>query len=126
MNHSNPAPFLFLAMVPMALSLQLFYHYLFDVRLGATAVEFVIFKRFVVWAIPRDEITRFDKLSFLETAFAGFCFPSRPFGPYVLLHRDRGFFWRVIVTPRDADEFCNAFRAEWGSANRSVTTSQTT
>jgi len=76
MNHSNPAPFLFLGMVPMALSLQLFYHYLFDVRLGATAVEFVIFKRFVVWAIPRDEITRFDKLSFFGDCLRWLLFPE--------------------------------------------------
>jgi hypothetical protein len=98
---------------------QLFYQYLFDVRLGATAVEFVVFKRFVVGAIPRDQINRFDKLSFWETAFSGgLGLWSRPFGPYVLLHRDRGFLRRIIVTPRDPDEFCNAFRVQWASEQK--------
>lgn len=120
MNHPNPAPLIFLAMIPMGVvlfgGLQLFSHYLCEVRLGAAAVEFVILKRFVVWAIPRDEIMRFDKISFWEAAFTwAINLVNRPFGPYVLLHRDRGIFRKVIVTPRDADAFCNAFREQWAT-----------
>jgi hypothetical protein len=123
MNHSNPAPLIFLAMVPMAVVLfggmQLFSHYLFEVRLGAAAVEFVILKRFVVWAIPRDEIIRFDKVSFWEGAFTpAFKAVNRPFGQYVLLHRDRGLIRRIIVSPKDADDFCNAFRLQWASPDK--------
>jgi hypothetical protein len=127
MSHSNPAPLIFLAMIPMGLVLfggmQLFSHYVFEVRLGAAAVEFVLLKRFVVWAIPRDEITRFDRISFWEVGFTcAFRLVNRPLGPYVLLHRDRGIFRKYIVSPRDADAFCNAFREQWASAHRSVTT----
>jgi hypothetical protein len=68
MDHSNPAPVIFLAAISMALVLNFLYPYLCDVRLGATNVEFVMFKSIVVWAIPRDEIIRFDKVSFLEGA----------------------------------------------------------
>src|ERR1700743_3699652 len=114
MNHSNPAPLLFLAMIPMAAvffgGLQLFSHYLFEVRLGVAAVEFVILKRFVVWAIPRDEIVRFDRS--IWGGFGAFKLVNRPLGPFVVIHRDRGIFRKFIVTPRDADEFCNAFRTQ--------------
>jgi hypothetical protein len=120
MDHSNPAPVLFLAAVPMALVLNVLYPYLCDVRLGATDVEIVALKRIVVWAIPRDEIIRFDKVSFLEGAFA-FHIPTRLFGQRVLLTRDRGLIRRISVTPRDAEQFCNAFREQWASANESAT-----
>ena len=126
MNTSSPGLIFLLVAIATSVaffsSCQLLFHYLFDVRLGATAVEFVILKRFAVWAIPRDEIIRFDKVSFWEAAFSwGFNLVSRPFGPYVLLHRDRGLIRRVIVTPRDAEEFCNAFRLQWASADGSAT-----
>jgi hypothetical protein len=116
MNNSTTVSLIFLSFIPMGVIVfggwQLFSHYLFEVRLGAAAVEIVIFKRFVAFAIPFDEITRFDKLSFWEAAFSwGFNLVSRPFGPYVLLYRTRGFFRRVIVTPSDADAFCNALIA---------------
>jgi hypothetical protein len=120
MDHSNPAPVIFLAAIPMALVLNFLYPYLCDVRLGATDVEFVMFKSIVVWAIPRDEIIRFDKVSFLEGAFA-FHILSRIFGQGVLLTRDRGLIRRIVVTPKDAEGFCNAFRAQWALANGSVT-----
>jgi hypothetical protein len=120
MDHSNPAPVIFLAAIPMALVLNFLYPYLCDVRLGATDVEFVMFKSIVVWAIPRDEIIRFDKVSFLEGAFA-FHIPSRLFGQRVLLTRDRGFIRRITVTPSDVEQFCNAFREQWASEHESAT-----
>src|ERR1700722_8769079 len=113
MDHSNPAPVIFLAAIPMALVLNFLYPYLCDVRLGATDVEFVALKRIVVWAIPRDQIIRFDKLSFWEASFTGFHIPTRLFGQRVLLTRDRGLIRRISVTPRDAEQFCNAFREQW-------------
>ena len=118
MNNSTTASLIFLALIPMGVivfgGLQLFSRHLFEIRLGAAAVEVVLFKRFVAFAIPFDEITRFDKVSFWEAAFSwGFNLVSRPFGPYVLLYRARGIFRRVIVTPSDADEFCNALIAHW-------------
>jgi hypothetical protein len=117
MNHSNPAPLIFLAMIPMAEvffgGMQLFSHYFFEVRLGAAAVEFVILKRFVIWAIPRDEIARFDRS--IWGGFGAVNLVNRPFGPFVVIHRDRGIFREFVVTPRDADEFCNAFRTQWAA-----------
>jgi hypothetical protein len=104
-------------------SWQLLSHYLVDVRLGGTAVEIVIFKRFVALAIPYDEITRFDKLSFWESLFsAPFHLINRPFGTYVLLHRDGGLLRRLLVSPSDADEFCDALKARWASTDGSTTT----
>ena len=35
---------------------QFFFQYLYDVKLGAEAVEIVIFKRFVIHSIPYEEI----------------------------------------------------------------------
>jgi hypothetical protein len=117
MNNSTTASLIFLAFIPVGVIVwfggsQLFSHYLVEVRLGAAAVEIVIFKRFVAFTIPFDEITIF--FSFWEAAFSrSFNLVSRPFGPYVLLYRTRGFFRRVIVTPSDADEFCDALIAHW-------------
>jgi hypothetical protein len=112
-------PLLFLAFLAMAAIVlgcwQLFCHYLYDVKLGAAAVEIVIFKRFVTFAIPYDEITRFDKVSFWQAAFsAPFHLVNRPFGTHVLLHRTGGFFRRILVSPSHADEFCNALLRNWG------------
>jgi hypothetical protein len=114
MSHQSTALVIFLALLPVGAILvgcvQLFSHYLYDVRLGMDAVEFVLFKRFVTCTIPYGEITTFDKISLWQTAGWNLNLANRPLGPFVLLHRTRGFFRRVVVTPRNADEFCNALR----------------
>jgi hypothetical protein len=85
---------------------QLFYHYLYDVRLGATAVEIAVFKRFVIFSVPYEEIAAAEKLSFVEAAFTfSLGLLNRPFGGRVLLHRNRGFFRRILVTPSRSEEF---------------------
>jgi hypothetical protein len=120
MSNQTTSLLILLALLSMAAAVfggqQLFCHYLFDVRLGSAAVEIVIFKRFVTFAIPYDEITRFDKVSFWEAAFSwGFNLVNRPFGTYVLLHRTRGFFRRIVVSPSRPDEFCDALIAHWNA-----------
>jgi hypothetical protein len=74
--------------------------------LGAAAVEIVIFKRFVVFSIPYEEITAVETVSFIEAAFSfSLGWVNRPFGGRLLLHRKRGLFRRVLVTPSRPEEF---------------------
>jgi hypothetical protein len=88
---------------------QLFCHYFYDVKLGAAAVEIVIFKRFVVFSVPYKEIARFERVSFVQAIFSfALGLVNRPFGEYILLHRTRGFFRRILVTPGRSDEFYKA------------------
>jgi hypothetical protein len=88
---------------------QLFFQYVYDVRLGAAAVEIVIFKRFVVFSIPYEEIAACERISVLKAIFSfSFGLVNRPFTGFVLIHRRRGFFWRrILVTPNCPNEFCN-------------------
>lgn len=108
MSHQSTALVIFLTLLPLGAILvgcaQTFSHYLYDVRLGMDAVEFVLFKRFVTCTIPYGEITTFDKISLWQTAGWNLNLANRPLGPFVLL-RTRGFFRGVVVTPRNADEF---------------------
>lgn len=85
---------------------QLFCHYLYDVRLGAAAVEIVMFKRFVVFSIPYEEITAVETVSFVEAVFSfSLGLVNRPFGGLLLIHRKRGLNRRVLVSPSRSAEF---------------------
>ena len=92
---------------------QLVFQYLYDVKLGAAAVEIVIFKRSVVSSIPYEEIAACERVSVLKAIFSfSFGLVNRPFIGFVLLHRRRGFFWRrILVTPSCPNEFCNEVTA---------------
>ena len=92
---------------------QLRFQYLYDVKLGAAAVEIVIFKRFVVLSIPYEEIAACERISVLKAIFSfSFGLVNRPFTGFVLLHRRRGFFRRrILVTPNCPNEFCNEVTA---------------
>jgi hypothetical protein len=93
----------------MLVSLQLFCPYFYDVKLGGAAVEIVIFKRFVVLRIPYDEIAAVERVSFMRAIFSfSLGLANRPFGEFILLHRTRGFFRRILVTPSRSDEFYDA------------------
>jgi hypothetical protein len=88
---------------------QLFCHYLYDVKLGAAAVEIVIFKRVVIFSVPYEEIARFERVSFVQGLFSfSLGLVNRPFGEYILIHRTRGLFRRILVSPVRPDEFYNA------------------
>jgi hypothetical protein len=40
---------------------QLLFHYIYDVQLGAAAVEIVVFKRLVIFSIPYGDIVRVER-----------------------------------------------------------------
>jgi hypothetical protein len=64
-----------------------------DVRLGAAAVEIVIFKRFVVFSIPYEEIAAVETVSFVEAVFSfSLGLVNRPLGRLLLLHRSEACF----------------------------------
>jgi hypothetical protein len=108
---NNPMPaslLLFLAFAPLVgtvlLSEQLFGHYFYDVKLGVAAVEIVIFKRFVIFSVPYEEIARFERVSFVQGLFSfSLGLVNRPFGEYILIHRTRGLFRRILVSPGPCD-----------------------
>ena len=87
---------------------QLVFQYLYDVRLGAAAVEIVVFKRFVILSIPYEEIAECERISLLKAIFSfSRGFVNRPFTGFVLLHRKRDLLGRrILVTPSRPNEFC--------------------
>ena len=94
---------------------QLVLRYLYDVKLGTAAVEIVVFKRFVIFSIPYEEVATLQRISFVEAIFSfAFGLVNRPFGGYVLLHRNRGLFRKILVTPGRSDEFCSALLRKCG------------
>jgi hypothetical protein len=108
--HPPLLPFLvfFLGAGTLLVCQQLFFQYLYDVKLGAAAVEIVIFRRFVILSIPYDEVAACERISVGKAIFSfSLGLVNRPFTGYVLLHRKRGFFLRrFLVTPNRPDEFC--------------------
>ena len=87
---------------------QLLFHYIYDVQLGAADVEIVVFKRLVIFSIPYGDIVRVERVSFVQAIFSfALGLVNRPFGEYFLLHRTRGLFRRILVTPSGSDEFYN-------------------
>jgi hypothetical protein len=87
---------------------QLLFHYVYDVELRAAAVEIVVFKRLVILSIPYGDIVRVERVSFMQAIFSfALGLVNRPFGQYFLVHRTRGLFRRILVTPSGSDEFYN-------------------
>jgi hypothetical protein len=106
--HPPLLPFLvfFLGAAVLLVFQQFFFQYLYDVRLAAAAVEIAIFKRFVVFSIPYEEISAVETVSFVEAVFSfSLGLVNRPFGGLLLLHRKRGLFRRVLVSPSRSEEF---------------------
>lgn len=106
----HPSSQFFLGFFPVVVAVlvvtQFLFQYVYDVGLGAAAVEIVIFKRFVVFSIPYEEIEACASVSRLEVTFIlALVLVSRPFGGCVLLRRNRGFIRRIVVTPGRPEEF---------------------
>ena len=119
-NSTTSAPALFFFAIPllagiMFLCAQLLLHYIYDVRLGATAVEIVMFKWLVVFSIPYEDLAGVQRVSFVEAIFSfGLGFVNRPFGKFFILHRSRGLSRRILVTPSDSDTFYNKLMERMG------------
>ena len=113
MTVMNPSvlPFLvfFLGAGALFVCQQLFFQHLYDVKLGAAAVEIVVFKRFVILSVRYEEIAKCERISLLKALFSfSSGFVNRPFTGFVLLHRKQGLFRRrILVTPSRPNEFCN-------------------
>ena len=119
-NNQTSAPlwlffaFLLLAGILLACQQRLF-HYIYDVQLGAAAVEIVVFKRLVVFSIPYEDIVRVERVSFVQAMFSfTLGLVNRPFAQYFIIHRTRGVFRRILVTPSGSDEFYDALMMKLG------------
>jgi len=101
-------PAIFLLVGAMLVYQKFLFQYVYDVRLGAAAVEIIIFKRLVILSIPYEEIVGVERVSFVQAIFSfALGLVNRPFGEYFLLRRTRGIFRRILVTPNRSDEFYN-------------------
>jgi hypothetical protein len=83
--------------------------FVYDYRVKNNSIEFVLFRALPFYRIPVDNIDSIQKTSWLRLGIGGFTlrFGNRVFGTCVLVHKQRGLFRRIVITPEDADKFVN-------------------
>ncbi len=80
--------------------------YVVQYRIRSDRIEFVILGALSLGHIRLRDITDIRKVPFLEAlSFAGLSLQTRPFGPWVVISRNRGLFRRVLITPANPGEF---------------------
>lgn len=83
--------------------------FVYDYRVKNHSVEIVLFRALPIYRIPVDNIDSIQKTSWLSLGIGGATlrFGNRIFGTCVLIHRQSGFFRRIVITPKAADKFVN-------------------
>ena len=77
------------------------------------AVELIVFGRFRVWKAFFDEISDIEVVSLARAMFSSTLhLVTKPFGPYVILRKNRGLFQSILITPEDAEVFVGIIKAK--------------
>ena len=107
-------PLAIMALLPLVLgSFRLFGDHIYNCRAEATAIRFRLFGFFPLWKISYQQTADVQRVTYrraLALRPFPFSFISRPGAQLIVIHRNRGLFKNVIVTPRDPDQLVGGHR----------------
>jgi hypothetical protein len=81
--------------------------YLYDVKVGETGVNFVLFSKFTFFNLPYSEIEKVKEVGFFGTlALNAVNFQNRSLTKGFLIQKKSGWYTRrIIITPADSAHF---------------------
>jgi hypothetical protein len=115
--------FLILAAIVIIISSFFLGPYISEYKLSEHSIEFVIFGKIRVWKISYHDISDVyptSLISILLNPHFGLTLMNRPFTRYVEIHKRRGIFRYLLITPDAPQEFVRTVRQKIGKPPNSA------